>query len=191
MPKPNAEGAMRLSPKVVACIERYFPEAEREEVASLLAEYGEGVSEIGAERIRLLIVKMSRRNVSRIRSLVMAAKRDFRDVVMWATQPTRTYFVGLLRIGPNGAPGDKVTLQLPSLEKWKKAGAIVIGGLFLDEGDLRGLYIFTVDSLAEAQALVESDPAIASGRLRFEFHLWMTADGLQVGVPKDFLDVGI
>jgi hypothetical protein len=48
-----------------------------------------------------------------------------------------------------------------------------------------------VESIEEAQALVESDRAIAAGRLRFEFHPWMTADGPQVGVPKEFLDVGI
>jgi len=182
---------MQLSPKVTACIDRYFPEDEREEVAGLLAEYGEGSSEQGAERIHLLILRMSRRQVSRVRSLVEAARRDYRDVVLWAMQPVRTYYAGLLRTGPNGTPGDKETLRLASLERWKKAGAVVIGGLILDGSDLRGLYIFTVDSLAEAEALVETDPAIASGRLRFEFHPWTTADGLQVGVPKDFLDVGI
>ncbi len=182
---------MPLSPKVAACIERYFAEAERQEVAELLARYGEKSSEKGAERIQLLILKMSRRQVSRVRSLVEAARRDFRDVILWATQPVRTYVVGLLRTGPNAAPDDKATLQLASLETWKKAGAIVIGGLCLDGSDVRGLYVFTVDSLEAAQALVPSDPAIASGRLRFEFHPWITADGLQVGVPKDFLDVGI
>ena len=59
---------MQLSPNVIACIDRYFPEAEREEVAGLLAGYGEGSSEKGAERIHLLILKMSRRDVRRIRS---------------------------------------------------------------------------------------------------------------------------
>jgi hypothetical protein len=126
-----------------------------------------------------------------VRGLVEAAKRDYRDVILWASQPSRTYIVGFLRNGPNALPGRRDTLKLSSLEKWKRAGSIVIGGLSPENGDFRGLYIFTVKSIAEAQALVSDDPAIQSGCLRFEFHAWLTADGLQVGVPKDYLDIDI
>jgi hypothetical protein len=178
---------MELSPKVTAAIDKFFPEAERPVVAELLSSYGERSHEREAERLHLLILKMSRREVGRVRSLVEAAKQDYRDVIMWASQPSRTYIVGLLRKGPNFSRGD--TLKLSSLRDWKQAGAIVIGGSCLDEEELRGLYIFTVDSVAAAEALTQEDPAIEAGRLRFEFHPWHTADGLQVGVPKDFLDV--
>jgi hypothetical protein len=179
---------MTLTARVIAAIDKYFPESDRAAVAELLSRCA-GASEQGAERIHLLILRMSRREVARVRSLVKAAQRDYRDVIMWESNPTRTYIVGLLRRGPNAAPGDKTTLKLASLKRWKDAGAITIGGLFIDDSDARGIYIFTVDSVEAALALAGTDPAIQSGALMFEFHPWLTVDGLQVGVPKDFLDV--
>ena len=152
---------MKLSPKVTECINRYFPENEREDIAAMLGELSEGSTEAGAERLQLLILKISQRQLNRIRSLVDAAKLDYRDVISWATQPSRTYFIGLLRTGPNGLAGDKATLDIASLKRWKQAGAIVIGGMCLDQSDLLGLYIFTVDTFEEMQRLIETDPVIA------------------------------
>ena len=63
----------------------------------------------------------------------------------------------------------------------------MIGGTFSDDSDLRGLDIFTVESLEAARALTQADPAIQSGRLAFEFHPWLAADALQLGVPKHLL----
>ena len=177
-----------MTARVKAAIERHFPEQDRAAVAELLAGY-EGENPQGAERIQLLILRMSRRDVERVRSLAAAARRDYRDIILWEAQPTRTYIVGLLRRGPNAQPGDKTTLKLAALKQWKDTGAIVIGGLFLDETDSKGLYVFTVDSVEAAQALVSPDPGIRAGLLAFEFHPWMSVDGLQVGVPRDFLEV--
>ena len=179
---------MELSPKVRSAIEKHFAEGERAEVARLLADYGEGTTSEGAERIHLTILRISRRDVNRVRTLVDIAKDDHRDVIMAESHPSRTYFVGLLRRTP-GDLGGFAHLSSESLEAWKKAGAIVVGGMCLDDSDLLGVYIFTVDSVEEARATVSTDPAIESGRLYFEFHPWLTADGLQVGVPKDFLEV--
>ena len=92
---------MQLSSKVAAAIERFFPDAERMIVAELLGNYGNAPHEREAERIHLLILKISRRDVNRVRDLVEAAKRDYRDVILWASQPSRTYIIGLLRQGPN------------------------------------------------------------------------------------------
>jgi hypothetical protein len=182
---------MQLSLKVAAAIERFFPQPEATVAAELLAKYGDAPHEREAERIHLLILKISRRDVNRVRDLVDAAKRDYRDVIAWASQRSRIYIVGLLRKGPNAHPHRSDTLKLSSLEKWKRTGSIVIGGLSPENGDFRGLYIFTLGSIDEAQALVSDDPAIQSGSLRFEFHTWLTADSLQVGIPKDYLDIDI
>jgi uncharacterized protein YciI len=177
-----------MTARVTAAIERHFAEADRAAVAELLAGYV-GESEQGTERIHLLILRMSRRDVERVRSLLDAARRDYRDVILWEAQPTRTYIVGLLRRGPNAQPRDKTTLKPASLKKWKNAGMIVIGGPFLDESDPKGLYLFTLDSVEVAREIVSEDPGIQAGMLAFEFHPWRTVDGLQVGVPKDFLEV--
>jgi hypothetical protein len=37
---------------------------------------------------------------------------------------------------------------------------------------LRGIYIFDVRTLEEAQALTATDPAIQAGRLEMELHPW-------------------
>ncbi|HTR35614.1 MAG TPA: YciI family protein [Bryobacteraceae bacterium] len=179
---------MELSPRVIAAIEKYFAEADRPEVARLLSEYGDSSNPDGAERIHRIILRISRKDVGRVRKLVEMAKQDYRDVIVAESHPNRTYFAGLLRPGPN-AKGGFLSLKLASLEAWKKAGAIVIGGRFMDDGGVFGLYIFAVDSLEQARELVSRDPGVQSGELQFEFHPWFTADGLQVGVPKHFLDV--
>lgn len=182
---------MELSAKVISAIDRFFPEADKPIVAELLATYGDAPYEREVERVRLLILKISRLDVGRVRSLVKLAKGDYRDLIAGYEQPNRTYIVGILHDGPNAGPGSKESLEFASLQKWKKAGQIVIGGQFPKDPDARGLYIFTVDSIEAAQALVNEDPSIQSGHLRFEFHQWLTADGLQVGVPRHYLDIDV
>ncbi len=55
----------------------------------------------------------------------------------------------------------------------------------MDLGDHRGLYIFTVDTIEEAQTLVQSDEAIQSGKLMFEFHPWLAPEGLKTASPSE------
>jgi uncharacterized protein YciI len=177
---------MPLTLKILAAVDKLFREEDRHAVAELLSTYGERPHEREAERVCLAILQLSKGDAARVRELVAAAKRDYRDVIAWAQQPLSTYVVGLLRKGPNWVPTARLDLAL--LRKWKEAGAVVIGGGFRDDGDMRGLYIFTVDSAEAAQALVDSDPAIQSGALVFEFHPWLAADNLQVGAPKSIGD---
>jgi hypothetical protein len=176
---------MALSEAIEVEIEKRFAEPDREAVRILLSAC-ESVRE--ADRVRLSILRLSRGQVARVEDLVKAAKRDYRDVIAWASQPTRTYIVGLLRRGPHWSPEDengRTHLDTAVLKSWKKAGAIVVGGWFMDFGDPRGLYIFTVGSVEEAQALVQSDEAVRSGKLSFEFHPWLAPDGLKIASPDE------
>ena len=182
---------MELSPKVTAAIDKFFAAHERVAVAESLAQYGDASHEREAERIHLLILKISRRDIERIRGLVKGAKRDYRDVIAWATQSTRRYVVGLLRNGPDAIAGKFTSLQPSSIQQWKRDDSIVVGGMSPGDDGLRGLYIFKVDSIEAAEALVATDPAIQSGQLRFEFHPWLAPAGLQVGIPTDYLDIDV
>ena len=182
---------MELSPKVATAIDQFFAANERAAVAELLSQYGDAPHEREVERIHLLILKISRRDLGRIRELVTAAKRDYRNVIAWATQSTRRYIVGLLRDGPSAKPGKFATLHLSSIQKWKLDDSIVVGGYSPADQGLRGFYIFRVESTEAAEALVAADPAIQSGQLRFEFHVWLAPAGLQVGIPSDHLDIDI
>ncbi len=57
------------------------------------------------------------------------------------------------------------------------AGKLNVAGPFLDEGDLRGIFIFDCTDEIEVKLLCDSDPAIKSGRLVYEIHPWMTQKG--------------
>tara|TARA_R110001583_G_scaffold24869_5_gene90477 strand:- start:3670 stop:3873 length:204 start_codon:yes stop_codon:yes gene_type:complete len=46
----------------------------------------------------------------------------------------------------------------------------VLVGPFFDDGDIRGINIFNVTTIEEAEKLTESDPAIKAGRLIMELH---------------------
>ena len=53
-----------------------------------------------------------------------------------------------------------------------------MAGPFLDNGDLRGIYIFDVKTIEEAKELTETDPAIQAGSLVLELKPWYGSAGL-------------
>ena len=97
----------------------------------------------------------------------------------------RTYYMVFLYKGPNRNQ-DSVTAaniqtgHLANIERLANDGKIAIAGPFLDDKDLRGIFIMSVDSMEEATLLCESDPAIKAGRLRYEIHPWMSARGAKL-----------
>jgi len=54
----------------------------------------------------------------------------------------------------------------------------VMAGPFGDNGDLRGIFVFRVGSLKEAQDLAATDPMIKIDRLRLELHEWTVPAGV-------------
>ena len=52
-------------------------------------------------------------------------------------------------------------------------------GPFLDDGPLRGLDVFDVDTLEEARELTATDPAVQAGRLEMELRPWYGAAALK------------
>jgi uncharacterized protein YciI len=56
-------------------------------------------------------------------------------------------------------------------------GKISIAGPFGDDGALRGIVIYNVNTVEEARQLAENDPAVQAGRLVLEFHPWWAAKG--------------
>jgi hypothetical protein len=61
--------------------------AERDRVFAQLQRYGQEPYEREAERVRLAILKLCDVRADRVTELVAAAKRDYRDVLMWAEYP--------------------------------------------------------------------------------------------------------
>jgi len=55
---------------------------------------------------------------------------------------------------------------------------LVVAGPFGDDGRLRGIFVFRVDSLDEARNLTQTDPAVQAGRLALELHPWLVPEGI-------------
>jgi len=55
---------------------------------------------------------------------------------------------------------------------------LVVAGPFGDDGTLRGIFVFRVDSIEEARSLAATDPAVQAGRLALQIHPWIVPDGI-------------
>ncbi len=89
----------------------------------------------------------------------------------------RKYVMAFLKKGPNRTADKEKAAELQkahmeNIGRLAKEGKLAIAGPFLDDGELRGIYIFNVETVAEAKKLTESDPAIKSGSLVMELHPW-------------------
>jgi uncharacterized protein YciI len=102
-----------------------------------------------------------------------------------------TYYVGFLYKGekwtPEETPETKKIQEghMANIQRLGAEGKLLVAGPFTDGGDLRGLYVFRVASMEEAKALVETDPAVKAGRLRFEIHPWFAARNITVTKTKE------
>jgi len=89
----------------------------------------------------------------------------------------KKFVIAFLKRGPNRSQDstEAIKLQkahLENINKLAEEGKLLLAGPFLDDGELRGIYIFDVQSIEEAKALTETDPAIQKGRLVMELHEW-------------------
>lgn len=92
----------------------------------------------------------------------------------------RKYVLALLKTGPNDA---SITDKEKRAELFKghfglinrlaAEGKLSLAGPFDDERkEYRGLYVFNVETIEEAQKLTETDPSIKAGIFRVEFIKW-------------------
>ena len=49
----------------------------------------------------------------------------------------------------------------------------------MDNGELRGIYVFDVKDVEEARRLTETDPAVQAGSLTLELHPWYGSAALR------------
>jgi uncharacterized protein YciI len=97
-----------------------------------------------------------------------------------------TLYLAFLKKGPNRKDGDGDTPQVQELQKAHLANInrlaetkqLIAAGPFGDDGDLRGIFVFRVGSLEEAQELCATDPMIKAGRLAVELHPWQVPEGI-------------
>lgn len=89
----------------------------------------------------------------------------------------KSYVFAFLKKGPNRdrSEEDAARLQrahLDNIKRLAKEGKLVLAGPFLDDGEIRGIYIFDVRSVEEAEEFTKTDPAIQEGSLEMELKPW-------------------
>lgn len=89
----------------------------------------------------------------------------------------KRYVMAFLKMGPNRGQDSLEAAQLQrahldNIKRMAEARQLVVAGPFMDAGDIRGIYIFNVETVEEAEALTKTDPAIKAGRLVMELHPW-------------------
>jgi uncharacterized protein YciI len=89
----------------------------------------------------------------------------------------KQYVMAFLKRGPNRDIDsvEAVKLQrahLDNITKMAEERVLIVAGPFLDNGEIRGIYIFNVTSVEEAEKLTNTDPAIKAGSLVMELHPW-------------------
>lgn len=110
------------------------------------------------------------------------------DIFKKAVMPLKmsTVYLGFLKKGPNRKEGDNDNPEIQQLQKDHLANInrlaetkkLVMAGPFGDDGELRGLLVFRVNSMKEAEGLALTDPMIKIDRLRLELHPWNVPDGV-------------
>jgi len=89
----------------------------------------------------------------------------------------RSYVMAFLKAGPNRDQDQQTAMELQrahmdNINRLAEEGSLILAGPFLDDGQIRGIYIFNVESIEEARELTATDPAVQAGRLEMELHPW-------------------
>ncbi|MCT8986436.1 YciI family protein [Shewanella phaeophyticola] len=89
----------------------------------------------------------------------------------------KRYVMAFLKRGTNRdrpkAEADELQrLHMANIGRLAEEGKLVLAGPFWGDGDLRGIYIFDVETIEQAQQLTATDPAIKAGSLVMELVPW-------------------
>jgi len=106
-----------------------------------------------------------------------------------ATEPEyemTTYYMVFLYKGDKWTPertAETEAIQkghLDNITRLSNEGKLILAGPFMDGKDLRGIFVMSTETMEEAQALCNSDPAVKAGRLKVEIKPWFSAKGITV-----------
>ncbi len=103
----------------------------------------------------------------------------------------KAYVIAFLKTGPNRTtdPEASATLMrghMDNIQRMANEGTLVLAGPFFNDpenNELRGIYVFDVDSIEKARKLTETDPAIQSGHLVMELKKWYGTAALLMMKP--------
>ena len=68
--------------------------------------------------------------------------------------------------------------HMDNINRLAEMKKLVVAGPFGDNGTLRGIFVFRVNSIEEARELAATDPAVKAGRLALQIHPWLVPEGI-------------
>ena len=89
----------------------------------------------------------------------------------------KRYVMAFLKSGPYvETDKEKATAlqkaHMANIGRMANEGKLVLAGPFINGGEYRGIYIFNVETIEEAEALTNTDPAVQAGALIMELKMW-------------------
>ena len=93
----------------------------------------------------------------------------------------RSYVLVILRTGPTRVndPAERKAMfagHMANIQRLSKEGKLALAGPFGDkDGDWRGLFVFAVEDIEAAKALVATDPVIIKGEMVADYHAWYSS----------------
>ncbi|MBT8259017.1 MAG: hypothetical protein KJO49_11130 [Bacteroidia bacterium] len=95
------------------------------------------------------------------------------------------YFIAFLKAGPNRSQSEEEAevlqkAHLNHLQRMYDQGYADISGPFGDDGDIKGITIYSTPTLKIADSLANLDPMVKAGRLIIEVHPWWAAKGFSL-----------
>ena len=97
----------------------------------------------------------------------------------------KRYVLVILKTGPNKVPAGRERDEMfnghfANMNRLAAAGKLALAGPLDGVDGWRGLFVFAVADVAEAKALVETDPVIAKGEMVAEYHGYYGSAALMV-----------
>jgi uncharacterized protein len=95
----------------------------------------------------------------------------------------KKYVMVFLKDGPTRlkdfvARDELQNAHLKNILKLASEGKLIVAGPFLDDQEIRGIFILNVSTVEEAKQIAATDPAVKAGTLIMELHPWYGSAGL-------------
>ena len=95
-----------------------------------------------------------------------ADERGMREYVMCFLK------TGALKVDDAAKRAELMKGHFGMINRLANEGKLILAGPFSNGGDFRGIYLFDVKTIEEAQKLTETDPSIKEGYFKVEFIKW-------------------
>ena len=100
----------------------------------------------------------------------------------------KSYVLVMLKTGPNVSATKEERAKLfqghmANIRRLAAEGKLVVAGPFAEnERHYEGIFVFNITKVADADALLKTDPAVAAGLLAYEAYGWYGSAALQEAV---------